>query len=171
MIIFVYLYSFLASVCSVTCVSAKNTIKTLCQASQQSLKGCRTKEGLLVGEELIYFPYSGGHTFTTARIHVRLLQNVMLLTNQPTDSPDWPFICLDQPGAYLIFVISSTQAFCAVKIFYTQNALFVTKLNLRQNSANRSNAFCKIIYCGKIPRLYDIHHTDIHHTRHPPHHG
>ena len=30
--------------------------------------------------------------------------------------------------AYLIFVISFTQAFCAVEIFYTQNALLVTKL-------------------------------------------
>ena len=52
--------------------------------------------------------------------------------------------------AYLIFVISFTQAFCAVEIFYTQNALFVTKLNSRQN-VNRSNALCKMIHCGKIP--------------------
>ena len=33
--------------------------------------------------------------------------------------------------AYLIFVISFTQAFCAVEICYTQNVLFVTKLNSR----------------------------------------
>ena len=52
-----------------------------------------------------------------------------------------------KPRAYLIFVISFTQTFCAVKIFYTQNALFVTKLNLRQNSVNRWNALCKIIHC------------------------
>ena len=52
---------------------------------------------------------------------------------------------------YFIFVISFTQAFCAVEIFYTQNALFVTKLNSRQKSVNRSNALCKIIHCGKIP--------------------
>ena len=32
--------------------------------------------------------------------------------------------------AYLIFVISFTQTFCEVEFFYTQNALFVTKLNL-----------------------------------------
>ena len=53
--------------------------------------------------------------------------------------------------SYLIFVISFTQAICAVEIFYTQNALFVTKLNMRQNNVNRSNALCKIIHCGKIP--------------------
>ena len=29
-----------------------------------------------------------------------LMQNMMLLANQPTDSPDWPFIGLDQPGVY-----------------------------------------------------------------------
>ena len=52
---------------------------------------------------------------------------------------------------YLIFVISFTQTFCAVKIFYTQNTLFVTKLNLCQNSVNRSNGLCKMIHCGKIP--------------------
>ena len=49
--------------------------------------------------------------------------------------------------SYLIFVISFTQAFCAVEIFYTQNALFVTKLNLHQNNVNRSNALCKMIHC------------------------
>ena len=58
---------------------------------------------------------------------------------------------MGREGAYLIFVISFTQAFCAVEIFYTQNALFVTKLNSRQKSVNRSNALCKIIHCGKIP--------------------
>ena len=52
---------------------------------------------------------------------------------------------------YLIFVISFTQAFGALEIFYTQNALFVTKPNLHQKSVNRSNALCKIIHCGKIP--------------------
>ena len=56
----------------------------------------------------------------------------------------------DSINPYLIFVISLTQAFCAVEIFYTQNALFVTKLNPHQNSVNRSNALCKIIHCGKI---------------------
>ena len=52
---------------------------------------------------------------------------------------------------YLIFVISFTQAFCAVEIFYTQNALFVTKLNSRQNSVYRSKGLCKMIHCSKIP--------------------
>ena len=37
----------------------------------------------------------------------------------------------DDKGPYLIFVVSFTQAFCVVEIFYTQNALFVTKLNSR----------------------------------------
>ena len=38
-----------------------------------------------------------------------------------------------------------------VGIFYTQKALFVTKLNVRQNNVNRSNALCKMIHWGKIP--------------------
>ena len=49
--------------------------------------------------------------------------------------------------SYIMFVISFTQAFCAVEILYTQNAWFLTKLNLRQKSQNRSNAWCKIIHC------------------------
>ena len=44
---------------------------------------------------------------------------------------------------YLILVISFTQAFCAVEIIYTQNTLFVTKLNSRQNNINSWNALGK----------------------------
>ena len=65
----------------------------------------------------------------------------------------WQFFCCLKwnPWPYLIFVISFTQAFCSVEIFYTQNALFVTKLNSRQKRVNRSNTLCKIMHCGKIP--------------------
>ena len=63
----------------------------------------------------------------------------------------WIFEFFIWKWPYLIFAISFKQAFCAVEIFYTQNALFVTKLNPHQNSVNRSNALCKIIHCGKIP--------------------
>ena len=54
--------------------------------------------------------------------------------------------CHSHSHTYLIFVISFTQAFCVVEIFYTQHAWFLTKLNLRQKRVNRWNALCKIIH-------------------------
>ena len=46
--------------------------------------------------------------------------------------------------------LNCTGILCGSNILHP-NALFVTKLNLRQNNINRSNPLCKTIHWGKIP--------------------